>query len=79
MGGTPHQEQMNTEPSVAGGATGPGIWTTRPTLLALALILGIWALAALVWPLTGTVVPTAPAPANPQPPAGAMGGQGPPR
>ena len=30
-------------------------------------------------PLTGTVVPTAPAPANPQPPAGAMGGQGPPR
>ncbi|AWM89057.1 YfhO family protein [Microvirga sp. 17 mud 1-3] len=48
---------MNTSPSVAGGTTGSGIWTARPTLLALALILGIWALAALVWPLTGTVVP----------------------
>ena len=30
-------------------------------------------------PLTGTVVPTAPAPGQPQPAPGAMGGQGPPR
>lgn len=41
----------------SGEASGPGIWTTRPTLVALAIILGVWALAALVWPLTGTVVP----------------------
>ncbi|QFU16848.1 YfhO family protein [Microvirga thermotolerans] len=43
--------------SVSGGTSRFGIWTARPALTALALILGFWALAALVWPLTGTVVP----------------------
>ncbi|WP_246504748.1 YfhO family protein [Microvirga antarctica] len=33
------------------------IWSTRHTLIALSAILAVWAVAALVWPLTGTVVP----------------------
>lgn len=32
-------------------------WTRRQTLLAFALILGAWALAAAIWPITGSVVP----------------------
>lgn len=32
-------------------------WSRRQTLLALCLILAVWALAAMVWPLTGSVVP----------------------
>ena len=35
----------------------PGTWTSRETLVAMLAILGIWGAAALVWPLTGTVVP----------------------
>jgi len=32
-------------------------WSRRQTLLALGLILAAWALAAAIWPLTGSVVP----------------------
>lgn len=32
-------------------------WTRRETLLALGLILAAWAVAAAIWPLTGSVVP----------------------
>jgi hypothetical protein len=32
-------------------------WSSRQTLLALGLILAAWALAAAIWPLTGSVVP----------------------
>ncbi|WP_414473865.1 YfhO family protein [Microvirga sp. M2] len=32
-------------------------WSRRQTVLALGLILAVWALAAAVWPLTGSVVP----------------------
>lgn len=35
----------------------PAAWSERETLIAVALILAAWALAASVWPLTGTVVP----------------------
>ncbi|MCB8822687.1 YfhO family protein [Microvirga rosea] len=48
---------MNTSVPASGKVTEPGIWTRRPTLVALGLILAFWALAALIWPLTGTVVP----------------------
>ncbi|MBZ6075504.1 YfhO family protein [Microvirga puerhi] len=48
---------MSTSAPASGETSAPGIWTTRPTLVALSLILAFWALAALVWPLTGTVVP----------------------
>jgi hypothetical protein len=32
-------------------------WSRRQTLLAVALILAAWAVAAVIWPLTGSVVP----------------------
>ncbi len=35
----------------------PTAWTQRQALIALALILAAWAVAAAIWPLTGTVVP----------------------
>ncbi|MBM6580381.1 YfhO family protein [Microvirga sp. BT689] len=35
----------------------PAAWSGRETLIALALILSAWAIAAAIWPLTGTVVP----------------------
>src|SRR5215217_1554190 len=35
----------------------PAAWPGRETLIALALILIAWALAAAIWPLTGNVVP----------------------
>ncbi|MBQ0821614.1 YfhO family protein [Microvirga terrae] len=35
----------------------PTAWTHRQVVLACALILVAWALAAAIWPLTGTVVP----------------------
>jgi hypothetical protein len=33
------------------------LWSRKQTVFALGLILAVWALAASVWPLTGTVVP----------------------
>lgn len=35
----------------------PLAWSRRQTLLALGLILAVWAVAAAVWPLSGAVVP----------------------
>jgi hypothetical protein len=35
----------------------PATWSQRETLIAFALILAAWAVAAAIWPLTGTVVP----------------------
>ena len=40
-----------------GGSPGTDLWSRRQTILALVLILAVWGLAAVVWPLTGTVVP----------------------
>ncbi|MGO4573935.1 YfhO family protein [Microvirga sp. 2TAF3] len=42
---------------VSDGLSETDIWSTRQTILALTLILAVWAVAALIWPLTGTVVP----------------------
>ncbi|GEO16250.1 hypothetical protein [Microvirga aerophila] len=39
------------------GQLEPGLWSTRQTILAFGLILAVWAAAAAVWPLTGSVVP----------------------
>ena len=38
-------------------ASPPTAWSRQQTLLAFGLILAAWALAAAIWPLTGTVVP----------------------
>ncbi|MBB4039983.1 hypothetical protein GGR34_001630 [Microvirga flocculans] len=48
---------MTTSLSGSDQPSPPSAWTRRETLLALALILAAWALAASIWPLTGTVVP----------------------
>ncbi|MGO4705885.1 YfhO family protein [Microvirga sp. 2MCAF38] len=38
-------------------ASSSNVWTSRQTAVSLLLILLIWAMAASVWPLTGSVVP----------------------
>src|SRR6478735_2158327 len=48
---------MRTISPEPGGPTPSGIWSSRQTLIALAMILAVWCAAALVWPLTGSVVP----------------------
>lgn len=48
---------MRTSTFQAGGCHPDDIWSRHGTLVALALILCVWALATAVWPLTGSVVP----------------------
>ncbi|MET0428037.1 MAG: hypothetical protein ABW026_06020 [Microvirga sp.] len=45
--------------STASGTSGPSprVWTSRQTLSAVLVILAFWAVAAAIWPLTGSVVP----------------------
>ncbi|MFC4173208.1 YfhO family protein [Microvirga sp. GCM10011540] len=44
-------------PTTPTGIPGSAFWSRQQTIVAFALILGIWAVAAAVWPLTGSVVP----------------------
>lgn len=48
---------MRTLSPASGGIVSSGIWSTRQTWIALAMILALWSVAALIWPLTGSVVP----------------------
>lgn len=48
---------MRTSNSVFDTHISAQVWSRRETFLALGLILVAWALAAAIWPLTGSVVP----------------------
>ena len=48
---------MRNHTPAFGGTVSTAVWTSRQTLLAIAAIMAIWAVAAMVWPLTGSVVP----------------------
>ena len=48
---------MRNHTPAFGGTVSTAVWTSRQTLLAIAAIMAIWAVAAAVWPLTGSVVP----------------------
>lgn len=48
---------MHTSTPATGNGPPDDLWSTRQTLIAFALILAVWAVAASIWPLTGSVVP----------------------
>ena len=48
--------KLNTIPEIE-RVSPPGLWSRGQLILALCAVLAVWALAAAIWPLTGSVVP----------------------